>query len=196
MIKKVTSILFAVIFAGSISHAGLVDWSAGDAMGDPVAATFQTGWLVAIYQDVNEDNSGSGSWFNELRLDNSGVVTSLGLTADDVFLGFTTTVMAPGSFVTITPSDFGPSGLADNIDVYSVVFDAADMGSALNFVVTDLSPFDVGAVQAPNTPVQYFAFGDSIAGDYQAIPEPTVAAFIGVFGGGMLIARRLFSKQA
>lgn len=29
-----------------------------------------------------------------------------------------------------------------------------------------------------------------------AIPEPTVAAFIGVFGAGMLIARRVFSKQA
>ncbi len=29
-----------------------------------------------------------------------------------------------------------------------------------------------------------------------AIPEPSVIAFIGVFGGGMLIARRLFSKQA
>ena len=29
-----------------------------------------------------------------------------------------------------------------------------------------------------------------------AIPEPTVAALIGLFGGGMLVARRLFSKQA
>ena len=29
-----------------------------------------------------------------------------------------------------------------------------------------------------------------------AIPEPSVIAFIGIFGSGMLIARRLFSKQA
>jgi hypothetical protein len=28
-----------------------------------------------------------------------------------------------------------------------------------------------------------------------AIPEPTVAAFIGIFGGAMLIARRFFSKS-
>jgi len=29
-----------------------------------------------------------------------------------------------------------------------------------------------------------------------AIPEPTVAALIGLFGGGMLVARRLFAKEA
>ncbi len=33
-------------------------------------------------------------------------------------------------------------------------------------------------------------------GQWQAIPEPTVAALIGLFGGGMLVARRLFAKEA
>ncbi len=198
---RTKSIIFTVILlAGSISNAGVISWSSSNLGADAeVGASLQAGWLVAMYRDVNENNSGSGSWFNDLRVDNSGVVTSSGLTADDVFLGFTTTLINPiSSVITLAPGseiNVQPNGA----DVYSVIFDAADMGAASFFAVVDSNPFDVGSGgvgSPPNLPVSY-SLGNNIAGDFQAIPEPTAAALLGVFGSSMLVVgRRLFSKRS
>lgn len=198
--KKTTVIALAFIFGVSVANAGLVDWSSGNAKDDSVAANFQAGWLVAIYKDVDGNNDNSVSWFNELRLKDNGLgtvdpIASSDLTSDDELLGFTTVVavVVPGTVIAINTKELD---LADNIDVYTVIFNNADIASAGQFVVTDSSPFNSGSAHAPDVPLLYKAFDTSIAGNFQAIPEPTVAAFIGVFGGGMLIARRLFSKQA
>jgi hypothetical protein len=189
IMKKIPNLLVIFLLTAAITNASLVNWTSTDLSSDPeVGAALQAGWLVALYQDVNEDNSGASSWYNELRLDGSGGVTSSGVTSDDIFLGYTSSLeffIAWIQLKTVTNVD-----VDDNIDVYTVIFDQTTMGAASSFVVADANPYDVGA----NDPAVDYNLGSSIAGEFQAIPEPAVASFILIFGGGLLVSRRLFSK--
>ena len=189
--KKILIVLLGFLLMGSIANASLINWTSTQLSNDPdVGSLLQAGWLVAMYQDVNEDNGNSGNWFNELRLDNSGVVTSLGWTSDDILL---TPVTSLEYFIAWTQVKTVTNvSVTDNIDVYTVVFNKNNMGSATEFVVADASPFDVGV----HDPATDYNLGSSIAGSFQAIPEPAVAGLLGIFGGGMLITRRIFKKEA
>ena len=197
--KKAMILLLSLVFSGSMANAGTVGWTSGDLATDvEIGASLEAGWLVAMYRDVNKDNLGSGDWFNELRLDNSGSVTSGGLTGDDVFLAFTTTLVNPFSTLMTLQTQPDLNVQPDGANVYTVIFDATSMALATSFVVVDATPFDIGAGgtgEPPLPPIAYSA-GSSIAGDYQVIPEPAVAALLGIFGGGLLVARRLFPGQS
>lgn len=189
MKKLITFIVLLSVASGC--HAGLVNWYADNLDSDPVGATFEGGWIVALYQDVNGDNNGSATWYNDLRLDQDGLTTSSGVTAEDALLAYATTIIKDVGLITFDPK-FSTDITPDDADVYTVIFSAADIGSAGSFVVADASTFNVGAVNAPDTPKDYVI--SSIAGTVQAIPEPAVVSFIAIFGGGLLFARRIFKK--
>lgn len=192
---KIYVSIVSVLLMASSSMAGLVDWSAGNLATNSAGITLQDGWLVAMYRDVSENNATSGSWYDELRLTTDGTVTSTGVTSDDLFLGFTTTVAVvfPGP-TGLTSIDTLPNqNIGDNYDVYTVIFNAADMLTATQFVVADSAPQDIGSVAAPDTPFQYSI--SDISGTMQAIPEPAVATLISLFGGGMLFGRRIMKRR-
>lgn len=184
--KKLMFVCVCGLFVSSIASASLIDWASTQLSNDPeVGASLQDGWLVRMYVDTSKDNT--GSWYNDLRLDGTGGVTSTGLTSDDQFIGEFGELDYFIAWVQLNPKT--NINVADNSHVYSVIFNAATIGSATQFVVADSSPFDVGV----HDPAIAYDLGSSIAGDYQAIPEPTVMALIGVFGGGLMVVRRFFS---
>ena len=118
--------------------------------------------------------------------------------ADDNVLYSTTAGFVGDGFFYATPDATAWNGL----DVRSVIYDAVNKEDADLFAeFSNIGNLSWSTTPAPPGSFSYNA-GEVTAtlgsnpGQWQAIPEPTVAAFIGVFGGGMLIARRLFSKQA
>lgn len=177
-----------------LAHASFVVWNSDnllDSAAGKVSAS-SDGWLVAMYRDTNGDND--GTWYNDLSLDLDGEVASTsGVTQDDEYLS---TYVA---YLSYNPSgtsgeelQFGASpSVPDNIDVYTVIFNASSVGigGASQFVVADSATFNTGSGV---TPIPYDVSG--IAGDWQAIPEPAVASFIVIFGGGLLVGRRIFKK--
>lgn len=194
MKKRILSMIGVCVLGASVANAGAIQWTSGDLATDAeVGTSLQAGMLVAMYQDVNEDNS--GTWYNMLRLDSGGVVTSTDLTKDDIFIGFTTTLVNPFSTLLLLDTQSDIDVQPNGANVYSVIFDAGTMLGATNFVVADSTPFDVGsggAGEPPVTTVSY-SLGTTITGDWQAVPEPAVASLILIFGGSMLVGRRVFS---
>jgi hypothetical protein len=185
--KKLT-IFIAWMTVCSVAQASLINWTSDFISNDPeVGASFQAGWLVLMYQDVNGDNA--GNWNNELRLASDGSVTSTGVTSDDIKLSYETTVVNP--FLTVMTLNTVPNvSVADDIHVYTVIIDASTLVGAANLIVADTSPFDVGQ----HDPAVDYNIGSDLAGNWQAIPEPAVASFIMIFGGGLLFSRRIFMK--
>lgn len=127
----------------------------------------------------------------------TGWLVELINTADDSVLYSTTTGFIGDGFFYATPDATAWNGL----DVRSIVYDAPDKESAGLFAeFSNGGNLSWSTTPAPPGSFNYNA-GQVTAtigsgpGQWQAIPEPTVAAFIGVFGGAMLIARRLFSKS-
>lgn len=185
-------LMMAVAALAVGSNAGLVNWYADNLESDPVGATLQSGWLVAMYRDVGTNNNSSATWYNDLRLDENGLATSSGVTAEDALLAYTTAIFVDTGLVTFSPKlsqDIQP----DNAEIYSVIFNATSITGATEFVVVDSTTFNVGAVSAPSAPLDYNT--TSIAGGWQAIPEPAVASLIGLFGVGTLFGRRIFRKD-
>jgi hypothetical protein len=193
--RKLFLIVIATMTGSIVAHASFVVWSSDNLLTSAAGKVSATsdGWLVAMYQDTNGDNA--GAWYNELSLSPDGEVASTsGVTQDDAYLS---TYVA---YLSYNPSgstgeelQYGTSygGVTDNADVYTVIYNASSVGLASQFVVADSSPFNVESGEI--TPHFYTVSG--IAGDWQAIPEPAVAGLIVIFGGGMLIGRRIFGKS-
>ena len=189
--KKLMFFLLVVVEASA--NASLINWTSKQLSYDPeVGSSLQNGWLVALYQDVDGNNASSSTWYNELRINNDGTVTSTGVTANDVFLGITS-VLEPdpvdGTSWTQLKTKANVS-VTDNIYVYSVILNSSTMEGATASLVADEKPFNVGA----NDPAVDYNLEDSIAGDYQAVPEPAVGGLIVTFGAGLVLVRRRLSK--
>jgi hypothetical protein len=159
------------------SNAGLVDWSTGNMYSDAIGTTLQGGYYVSLVQDV--DDSGVALTYADLQLD-------LEIESSTVSAPF------PG-LTSITPVGLTA---ADNVPMYTVIYDNADKALAGFFVVVDATTIDSGAQYAPAVPLSYAA-GDSantgttvISGDWVAIPEPATLGLMGIAGLGMFLARR------
>jgi len=192
-------VLLGLICASSLSTMAdvTIDWSADWLSDDAeVGSELQDGWLVGLYLDQDGDNV--AGWYNELKLDIDGnVISASGSTSDDLFLNVTRNLVDAGGDITLNPLS-NAATLSDNSKVYSIIFNAADISSATKIAVTGYtgnpaSPFDIGTPQAVNTT---YSIGNEIQSDFYAIPEPAVAGLIGIFGTGLIVARRLFSKEA
>jgi hypothetical protein len=153
----VTSVNAALSWAYA---ANLADWD----------ASVQTGWFVQMYQDANGDTITSGiSGF-----DGAGAPTG-GNSSDDSLLG---------SFTDSTEDSKGDIVWGESIDnwsslygadVYSVLFNAASIGTASQGVVVD------GAVEALGASDPYSYTQSTVANSWVGVvPEPTTIAFLGV----------------
>ena len=101
-----------------------------------------------------------------------------------------------------SPEASGWNGLT----VKTVIYDAPMKENAGLFAeFTQQTTFFWSTEPAPPGAVTYNAgivsstydpLGQGIPGQWQAIPEPAVAGLLGIFGGGMLITRRIFKKEA
>lgn len=110
----------------------------------------------------------------------------------------------PGLFYLITPPGDVPEGW-NGLSVKTIICSAPVKSNTTLYAKftlrTDLiwdtgltpSPMDYNEGTVSST---YDPLGQEVAGQWQAIPEPTVAALVGLFGGSMLIGRRLFAKEA
>ncbi|MBN2163665.1 MAG: hypothetical protein JXR25_03530 [Pontiellaceae bacterium] len=189
--KKIRSwIVTGCLAAAMTAQAGYITWSGLTA--SPLKdVALSEGWLLVLYEDVGKDNA--GTWYNELKLDATGWVTSTsGSTINDAILNTFVVPIGeafPGVFTfnaSIQPDD--------NINIYSVLFNTSDfvLNPPSQFIVADTDPVNSGA-GGSGSPVNYTI--NSFAGDWQAIPEPAVASLIGVAGIGFLFTRRLFGRM-
>ncbi len=178
---KRASIVIAIGLVCGNAYCALMTWGVGAPLGGSGEVRYKDGSLVALNSD----------WLVELvNADTEQVLYS---TTD----GFN---IQQGIFFHTCETDAGWNGL----NVKTVIFDSNTKETAGFFaefsIPTTLSWVDT-TPPAPPASLNYDA-GEVTAvlgsgpGQWQAIPEPTVAAFIGVFGGGLIVTRRLFSKKA
>ncbi len=180
-------ILMVAIIANSISFAGDFSWSSVNLWGNLDGVTAVDGWLAAIYQDVDEDNT-SGTWYNTLSVNSLGsVVSSDSITADDTLLSIYTTLNVPFSGVASLNSI--DTNATDNINVYTLLFNATSIASATQFIVLDSTSFDIGAVSSPSTPTDYVAPAP-LGSWQQVVPEPATFLLFGMGAMGAWLVRR------
>ncbi|VGO21231.1 hypothetical protein SCARR_03303 [Pontiella sulfatireligans] len=169
--------IIAVMAVAAVSQAGLVTWQSsnwGAASFDGV--TLIDGWQAGLYTGATLQD---GPW----DVADLGV----GLLAD-------TTVNINQAGPPLTHA-FGIDALgvdvADDIPLYTVLFNNADKLLASQYLVVDAATVGSGAVQAPGTPVGY-TLGAPV-GTWQtvvAIPEPATLGLMGIAGLGMYLARK------
>lgn len=184
--KKITLLLVSLGMVGSVhATSSTTVWS------NSVAVLDWNGALV----------SGSSTWIVRLyeSADSTINFSNLLPTGDDTYTGY--------QFV------FGVSGLADGFGkatinssfnlstgdkAYSVIFNSSDISTATRWAVIDgdgTTPTTVSYV-APST----FNYnpGGTVAGDWQAVPEPATALLFGIGGMGAWLIRhnkKLTAKQ-
>jgi hypothetical protein len=177
-------LIAAVVAVAAVSQAGLINWTQSASWGEPttvfggdVSQAIQDGWQVSLYNadvtgglDINTANLSEG-----LLTDTAANVVLAPVFAK--FLGF------DGVFdYNVTP---------DFANVFTVVFDAADKGSALNYMVVDTAAFNSGDAAPPATSINYNVDSPiSTGATWAAIPEPATIGLMGIAGMGMFLARR------
>jgi hypothetical protein len=186
------TIVAMLVGAAVSANAGLVTWSGGAFSADPQAVEFSAGNLVLMFQDVGNDNA--AGWQNDgtfkLNLVGDAVGSGSMGQINDVYLGFSTTVLNPAGTIKLFA---GKAGLAvpNSIKIYSIVFNAAAVADATVGYVTDATTFDSGTVVAPGTPLAYNATGGQIFGTQNvAIPEPATFGLMAIAGLGLFLARK------
>lgn len=191
--KKRVILSLTLALMTSISHAGFVTWSGGNYGASVKGVTLAEDWLVVLYKDAGKDNA--GEWFNELILLQDGSVgSSSGVTANDEVIDVLTHYAALAKPIpTFDLYNFSKAvSVEDSVDIYTVLFNSSTLGGATSFIVAEPTPVDSG-VGGVGTPVNY-NLGTTFSGNWQAVPEPAVASLIAIFGGGLLVSRRIFSK--
>ncbi len=178
--KKVLLMAMIALVAISSSRAATINWTGTFLLGSDSyvhdGKTLQDNWHIALYQgstltvDINNLDEGKLSYS-----------TAVGIQ------GFP--VPAPGRYVRIDP--LSNLTIADNLNIYTVIFDNADYNVATNYAIIDSSVFNVG--NNPN-PINYSpnlsGSTISINGNWQAIPEPTTFLLFAMGGFGAWLVRR------
>jgi hypothetical protein len=184
--KTARSIAVAVVMSIMMSSMGMaatITWGSADISGSAGAFTYQTGWVVALYEDVDKDG-----WSSSL-INSDGTTTS-----DDLWLGTTTTLIAGGKSGTYWLDTFSaPSGaLALSDRVYSVVFNASAIGDATHYQVTTLSGQGNSWFELPGTEIDD-TYTTQTVGDWQVVPEPGTMVLFGL--GLMAIAAKTRKRK-
>jgi hypothetical protein len=164
------------------TNAGLVDWSSSNWGEEHSVIEFefwgwgghylelQDGWYVGLY---NANETGG------MDIDTSDL--NQGLIAQT-----TTKVVTTGpSFAHFWGINYKSIDIADNIPVFTVIYDATNKDHATDYAIIDSELFSSGSAHLPATPVEYTL--DAPAG---SVPEPTTIGLMGIAGMGMFLARK------
>jgi hypothetical protein len=184
--KTLRSFAVAVVISMMMSSVGMaatIAWGSADISGSAGALTYQTGWVVALYEDVDKDG-----WSSSL-INSDGTTNS-----DDLWLGVTTTLDVGGKAGTAWLSNFDFT--SDDLDfsdrVYSVVFNSAVIGDATHYQITSLSNQGNAWFELPDTEIDD-TYTTQTVGDWQAVPEPGTMVLFGL--GMMAIAAKTRKRK-
>ncbi len=182
--KKIMIIALLTIATTAGSYAAdLLFWGNGtglllDSTGSEVIEA--SGWLIRMYEstDASIDFSVGVPTDDDVY---TGVETHLG----DLLLG------VDGYFYQeLTDGTFGTAAVGDS--VYCVIFDGSTIGAANYYAVIDNSLFTMPNYSS--TPQSYDP-GGTIAGDWQAVPEPATAMLLAM-GVGLAWLGRSVQKYS
>ena len=183
MKKVIVGLVVAAI--ASVASAELINW-APSALLTVEGTVVEAGWVIQMFQDVNSDNT--GTWYDELVLDNSGLSTT-----DDILFGASTLSMDAGGGNVVISTLANVSVDAGN-NLYSVIFNSADMATATAYAVFESTPYVVSAGSGVSLPNGTMGVG-AAAGSWQAIPEPATVGLMGVAGLGLFLARKKARRE-
>lgn len=172
----------AIAVSAFAANAAAVTWTVTNVQPSPTAAA-SAGWLIQLYD--------AGTTFN-YDAAKSGTITALD----------STTSYASGTIFR-SQSTFGDYAALDPVNVYAVVFDAATVDNAKNFLVSSVVNKSINAAGSPLT----IAFGNmastSTSNQFRNsqwaaasstptpdIPEPTSAMLVLLGVAGLALKRK------
>ena len=191
MLMKKNFIIPVVLMIVAAAQAGLVDWTSDLYFSAP-ATGVANGTLVGLYQDVNGDNTLTwNTALSQMFVNTDGaVVGGLNGMDNDIFLGFSTMVVPFGTTLSLNSQSLN---LDNNIQIYTVLFNATSLTVASFGAVDDAATFNSGSVVAPDQPLGY-NIGSNVAngamGGVSVIPEPATFLLFGMGGVGAWLVRR------
>jgi len=197
--KKIIAII-GVLSLTMVAQAGLTDWIS-DLYFTAPATGVANGTIVALYQDVDGDNTGAWNSALTQMLVNTDLTVASGFNGmgNDLFLGFTTMAVPFPSALSLNAQSLD---LADNIEIYTVLFNASTISGLSLGAIDDAVTFNSGSVSAPDQALIYNLGSNAanglmggnaangLMGGVGVVPEPATALLFGIGGVGAFIVRR------
>ncbi len=179
--KKILLVIGLILVALSAQAVNVAEWSYVPDLG----AGYTQGWLVQMYQDVNDDSTLSSLVFDTSAAD--GTFTSAGNGSDDILLSVSTALADAKGSPPLNWAALNVDPGAAGTKVYTVIFNAVDIDNATQGRIVDSSTWNV---VAETTYVQ-----NSVNGSWQAVPEPATALLLAL-GGGLAWLVRMKQRMA
>jgi hypothetical protein len=162
-------IVTLILTVAHMSYAGDIDWT-GTFTKTVDGVDLIDNWYVAMYTGA----------FGTIDTGNlsSNLVANTAMNVDE-----SAPIPALWSY------GFGASvNVANNIDVFTVIYNNVDYNFASQYIVVDNAAFNAGSGGGANHPVAYGL--SNVSGTWQAIPEPTTFLLFAMGGFGAWLIRR------
>ncbi len=174
--KKLITATLTLMIALSASAALTINWNYAANLVD-WDNSIQDGWLVQMYLDDGVATDLSQLAFDTTAADGSWLDNGAEGHTDTLLGGALVgaTAGSPGVYVAFSYSGINAS-VAENSDVYTVIFNASTIAGASQGVILDSSLKGLG------TGTDTYSIG-SVNGNWQAVPEPATAMLLALGGG-------------
>ena len=167
-------VVAAVALAAAVSQAAAVTWTVNNIQPSPNSAA-AAGWLIQLYSADTAFAYDAAKAGTIIALDSTSSISS-------------------GTVIKST-STFGDYAANDPVNTYAVIFDAATVADAKNYIVSDIVNKSIAASGANLT----VSFGNMAStsttnmfrnSEWQAVPEPTSGLLMLLGMAGLALRRR------